>query len=335
MGVDVVDRAINTGHGLLHAAFGTFTAGSNHVVAVRCGAVANNFGIDFCPTPECVLQLFNHHHAAAAGNHEAITVCVIGTGGFVWRIIILGGQGAHGIEQAALAPVFFFTAASKDHILFAQLNLLNSLADAMGTGGTGRRDGVVHPLDLERGSQTGGNRTAHGAGDAVRANALDTTLTQCIDGLHLVLGGGSAGTGNQAGTWAGDLLFGQAAVCNGLLHGQVGKSSSIPHEAQDLAVNQLFQVNVYRAGNLAAQACLGVGRIETDTGASGTQAFSDCGLVRANAGNNANTGNNCTTHTLYPLKRISGSKQAYTQAFGAINFTTINADCTIGNRQDQ
>src|SRR5690554_343238 len=244
MGVDVVDRTFNTGHGLLHAAFSTFTAWGDHVVAVRSGTVTNYFGINFCATLERMLQLFNHHHTAATGNHEAITVCVIGAGGFVWCIIILGGQGAHGVEQAALAPVFFFTATGKDHVLFTQLNLFNGLTNTVGAGGTGRGHRVVDALDFERGGQAGGNGTAHGAGDAVGADALDAFLTQGINGFHLVLGGGPAGSGNQPGARAGNLLFGQAAVCNGLLHGQVSKRGSIAHEAQYFTVNQFFEIDI-------------------------------------------------------------------------------------------
>src|SRR5690554_5202513 len=35
------------------------------------------------------------------------------------------------------------------------------------------------------------------------------------------------------------------------------------------------------------------------------------------------------------LKRIGGSKQADTKTFGAIDFTTIHADCAIGNCQNK
>src|SRR5699024_9952896 len=148
-----------------------------HVITIGGGTVANDFGIDLGAALQGVLQLFDHHHAATAGNDETVTVGVVGTGSFVWGFVVLGGQGTHGVEQAALAPVFFFTATGEDNILFTQLNLFNCLANTMGTGGTGRGYGVVDALDFERGGQTGGNGAAHGAGDTVGADTLDAFFT--------------------------------------------------------------------------------------------------------------------------------------------------------------
>src|SRR5690606_28954946 len=160
------------GQRLLHAADGAFAAGRDHVVAVRGGAIAADLGIDVRTAGEGVFQLLDHHHAAAAGDDETVTLGVVGPRGFLGCFVVLGGQRAHGVEQEALAPVHLFTAAGKDHILFAQLDLLHGVADAMRTGGAGGRDRVVHTLDLGRSGQTGGNRTAHGARDPIRTDAL-------------------------------------------------------------------------------------------------------------------------------------------------------------------
>ena len=254
MGVQVVDGAFDGGHGLLHAAHGAFAARSNHVVAIGGGAVADDFGVDLGTTRLCVFQLLDHHHAAAAGDDETVTLGVVGAGGLFRGVVVLGGQGAHGIEQHGLAPVLLFTTTGEDNILLAQLDLLHGAADAMGTGGAGGGDGVVDALDLERGSQTGGNGAAHGARHAVWPDLLHAFLTQNVDGLHLVQRGGATAAGDQAGARVADLFFGQASVGDRLLHGQVGKGRGIAHEALDLAVDSGVQVDLHAAGDMAAQA---------------------------------------------------------------------------------
>src|SRR5690606_19372707 len=155
VGVQVVDRGVDGGERLLHAADRAFATGSNHVVAVASRAVADDFRVDVCATLEGVFQFLDHHHAAAASDDETVTFGVVGAGRFFRGVVVLGGKGAHGIEQAALAPVFFFAAAGKNHVLFAHLDLFHGAADAMRAGGTGRGNGVVHTLDLERRGQAG------------------------------------------------------------------------------------------------------------------------------------------------------------------------------------
>ncbi|MCY1429133.1 hypothetical protein D9M71_450370 [compost metagenome] len=192
--------------------------------------------------------------------------------------------------------MFFFTAAGEDHVLLAQLDLFHGLADAMRAGGAGRGDGEVHALDLEGSGQARGNGAAHGAGHAVWADALDAFLAQGVDGFHLVHGGSAAGAGDQAHARVGDLLGGQAGVFDGLLHGQVGIGSGIAHEAEDLAVDQLFKVQVHGAGNLAAQTHLRVGGVVADTGTAGAQVLGDGSFVIAQAGDDAQASNHDATH---------------------------------------
>lgn len=237
---------------------------------------------------------------AAAGDDEAVTLGVVGAGGLFRRLVVLGGEGAHGVEQAALAPVFLFAAAGEDHVLLAQLDLFHGLADAMRAGGAGGGDRVVDALDLERRGQAGRYGAAHGAGHAVWADALDAFLAQGIDGFHLVQGGSAAGAGDQAGAGVGNLFRSQAGVLDRLLHRQVGVGGGIAHEAEDLAIDQLFEVQVDRTGNVAAQAHLGVGRIEANAGPTRTEVGGNGVFVIAEAGNDAQTGDNDATHADNP-----------------------------------
>ena len=82
MGVQVVDWGVNGGHCHLHAADGAFAAWGHHVVAVGRRAVADDFRVDLGATGQSVFQLFNHDHAATAGNDETVTLGVVSAGGF-------------------------------------------------------------------------------------------------------------------------------------------------------------------------------------------------------------------------------------------------------------
>ncbi len=296
MGVEVVDRAFDGGHRLLHAAQRAFTARGNHVVAVGRGAVADDFRVDLGAALECVFQLLDHHHAATAGDDETVTLGVVGAGGFFRRVVVLAGEGAHGIEQAALAVVLFFTAAGEDHILLAHLDLLHGMADAVCAGGAGRSDGVVDALDAERGGQAGRDGAAHGARHAVWADALDALVAQDVNGFHLVDGRGTARAGDQADARIGDVIGAETRIFQSLLHGEIGVGRRITHETQNLAVDELFQVQIDRAGNLTAQTHVRVSLIETNTRAAGAQIGGDGLFVIAKAGNDTQAGDHDTTH---------------------------------------
>src|SRR5690606_12765802 len=217
-------------------------------------------------------------------------------------VVVLGGQGAHGVEQRGLTPVLLFTATGKDHVLLAHLDLLHGRADAVCAGGTGGGDRVVDALDLEGGGQTGGNGAAHGARHAIGPDLLHAFLAQDVHGFHLVQSGSTTAAGDQAGTHVADLLFTQAGIGDGLLHGQVGEGGGITHEALDLAVNGGVQVNLHAAGNLAAQAHFCVFGVMGNAGLAFFQAGSNAFQILAKAGDDAHTGNHDATHSGDPQK---------------------------------
>jgi hypothetical protein len=168
------------------------------------------------------------------------------------------------------------------------------------TGGAGGRDRVVQALDLERRGQARRNGAAHGPGNAVWADALDAFLAQDVQRFHLVQGRGAAGTGDQAGTRVGHLLFGQAGVSDRVFHGQVGVGRSVADEAIDLAIDQLFEVEVDGAGNLATQTHFSIFRVEPDARAACTQVSGDGLFVIAQARNDAQTSDNDAAHADNP-----------------------------------
>ncbi len=197
--------------------------------------------------------------------------------------------------------MFFFTATGEHDVLFAQLDLLHSVTDAVSTGGARGGDRVVHALDLERRGQASRNGAAHGPRDAVRADALDAFLTQDVQRFHLVQGRRATGTGDQAGTHVGNLLFGQAGVCDGVFHGQIGVSRRVADEAKkNLAIDQLFEGKVNGAGNLATQTHFSIFRVEPDARAACTQVSGDGLFVIAQARNDAQTSDNDAAHADNP-----------------------------------
>src|SRR5690606_25264375 len=145
--VDVVDRPPRGGHGLQHAARGTFTGGGHHVVAVGGGAVAGEFRVDGGAARQGMVERLDHQHTAAAGDDEAVALRVIGARGLVRRGVVLGGERAHGVEHAAQRPVLVLSATGEDEVLLAELDLLHGVADAVRAGGTGGGNGVVDALD--------------------------------------------------------------------------------------------------------------------------------------------------------------------------------------------
>ena len=98
MGIDIVHRPRHGSQRLLHAADSAFARGGHHVVAVGRGAVAYQLGVDFCAPCQGVVQLLQHQHATTAGDDEAIAVGIVGPGRALGGIVVLGRQGAHGIE---------------------------------------------------------------------------------------------------------------------------------------------------------------------------------------------------------------------------------------------
>jgi len=76
--VDVVDGGVEPLHGLLHAGNGTVARRGHHVFAIAGGTKAHHFGEDVGATGQGVVQAFQHHGTAAAGDHETIAVRVVG-----------------------------------------------------------------------------------------------------------------------------------------------------------------------------------------------------------------------------------------------------------------
>jgi hypothetical protein len=103
------------------------------------GTKADHFGQDGGAARLGVFQAFQHHGTAAAGDHEAVAVRVVGARGFFGCVVALARHGAHGVKQQAPCPrTAFFAATGEHHVLHAPLDLLGGNANAMRRGGTPR-----------------------------------------------------------------------------------------------------------------------------------------------------------------------------------------------------
>ncbi len=256
MRVQVVDRRVYAVHRHLHATYCAFTRRSNHVCAIGCCAIADDFRIDMRAARQSVLQLFDNNHTATARDDKPITVRIIGTGRFFRRIVIFGGQCAHRVELTGHFPAQLFAAASKNDVLFAQLDLFNRIADTVCGGRASGANGVVHAINFKRRSEAGGNAGCHCFRHHIRAHGFQTTrATHGVCAKDLEFRGAAAGTCNQADTRVILIDFRrQTGVGHCLLHRQISIDGGVAHKAHDFAVNEASGIQFYVAPYLATHA---------------------------------------------------------------------------------
>src|SRR5690606_8802601 len=106
MRVDVIDGAFHGGHRHLHAATGTFTAGGDHVAAVRGGTITDQFRVDFGTAGLGVFVFLDHQHAATTRDDKAIARGIKCTGCLGGSVVVFAGQSTHGVEHHGQGPVF-------------------------------------------------------------------------------------------------------------------------------------------------------------------------------------------------------------------------------------
>ncbi len=141
-----------------------------------------------------------------------------------------------------------------------------------------------------------------------------------------------------------DLVRRQARLGDGVLQGDMGIGRGIAHEAQLLAVDARFQVDVGHARHLAAHAQLGELRHGTDARAALAQRGLHGGEVVADAGNDARAGDDDTlSHAHAPASSRAGAaaaassffEQAHAQVGGHVDFLAVGQEARIADRHDQ
>ena len=162
---------------MLHAAHRALARGRHHVVAVGGRAVAGDLGIDLGAARLGVLEFFQHQHAGAAGDDEAVAVLVVGARGRLpacrctsttsrpWR-----RTGSTASSRSSSQPPAN-TMSCLPHWIS-----LGAVADAVVGGRAGRRDRIVDALDLEPGGERRRGGRRHRLRHRERADALGRAL---------------------------------------------------------------------------------------------------------------------------------------------------------------
>jgi len=133
-----------------------------------------------------------------------------------------------------------------------------AFADAVVGGRAGRRDRIVHALDLEPGGERRGGRRRHCLRHRERTDPLRALAPRDVGGLDHGAGGRAARAHDDAGALVGNLVFLEAGVAQGLLHGDVVPGRAQPEEPHGAAVDGFLRIEPRRTVDLAAEPELGV-----------------------------------------------------------------------------
>ena len=296
MRIDVVDWSLHFFDRHAHAAHRALARGRHHVGAVRRRAVTDKLGIDLGAARLGVVEFFEDENAAAAGDHEAVAVLVIGSAGLLRRLVELGRHRAHRVEQFAERPVELLAAAGEHHVLLAPLDHLGCVADAVRRSRAGRADRVVDALGLEPGGEIGRTGRGHRLGHGEGPDALWARGARRIGGGDDRFGRGAARADDQAGARIGDVFFFEPGIQDRLVHRHPAIAGAVALKAPGPAVDDGVEIDLQAAMNLAAEIhpCVVVGR--DDAGLGFAQRGDDFLAVVADGRNDAHPGYDDAAH---------------------------------------
>src|SRR5690606_40592637 len=140
-------------------------------------------------------------------------------------------------------------------------------------------DGAAAAADAGRRRPRGRSGRPRRARPQARPGLAHAAVAQQVAGLDLPLRRATAGAGGQAGTRVAHVVVGQAGVGDRVAHRHVGIRRRVAHEPLELAVDLRIEVDLRLAGDLAAQAELGVFGHEADTWPERAQRVADTRLV--------------------------------------------------------
>ena len=215
------------------AAHGGFF-GAGDVAAVAVGAVADDFGDDVGAARAGVFQLFEHHHAAAFAQHQAVARGIVGARGERCFAVAAAG-GVQGVEHEYFRRTQLVGAAGEHHRDFAEFNGFVGIADALAAGSAGAGSGNQAAGQAEENRHVGGGGVRHHAYIGVGAEVVGLVGEHQTDVEYV---GGAAGrrAGGHAHAAVAD---GRVAEQAGLLERLFGGVGAVlrqrPHAAQLLA----------------------------------------------------------------------------------------------------
>ena len=97
--LNLINIDFGVGQCTQHSAARAVHAGRSHVAGVSTHAETGKLAINPGTTRFGVFVFFEHHHAGALAQHKAVAVFVPGTAGGL-RVVVAGGQRAHGSKAA-------------------------------------------------------------------------------------------------------------------------------------------------------------------------------------------------------------------------------------------
>lgn len=180
--IDVADRLrrqAGVGQSQFHGDAHGAGVGTGDVGAVRVAAEADDFGVDARAARLRMFQRFQHQHAAAFADHQAVAVAVVGTRREAGRVVLLAG-GVQGVEHHGFAGAEFFGAAGQHQRLAAVADRLVGVADALaarGAGAGGRNDAA---LEFEENADIGRGGVRHHADVGVGVQVVGDAVEQHV-----------------------------------------------------------------------------------------------------------------------------------------------------------
>ncbi len=117
------------------------------MIGIAVHAEADQLGVNAGAAPPGVFVFFQHQHAGAVAQHEAVTLGVPRAAGR--RRVVVARRQRLGRRKATNAGRTGreFRATCNDDVLFATLDGASREADAMRPGGTRRHDGVIRTFE--------------------------------------------------------------------------------------------------------------------------------------------------------------------------------------------
>ena len=168
--------------------------GAGDVAAVAVGAVADDFGDDVCAACLGVFQFFQHHHAAAFAEHEAVACAVIWAGG-EFGLVVAAAGGVEAVEHVGFGRAELVCTAGQHHGDFAVFDGFVGVAYALAAGGAGAGGGNQAAGEAEEDGHVGGGGVRHHAHIGVGVEIVGLVGEQQADVEHV----GSAAAGRTGG----------------------------------------------------------------------------------------------------------------------------------------
>ena len=248
---------------------------------------AGQFRVDRSAARTRMGQRFEHEHARAGTEHEAVARDVVRTRGALGRRVESAREHAHRIEHQRRVVVQLFAAAGEHDLLPAASDQLHRLADRQRRCRASGRRRIADALQSEHMRHIRRHRAAHGLRNDERRRPLDTA---CGDELDCgVIGRQRPGprADHRTGRGRAQRRGRQACIVDRHARRMAGEARRVAHEAFELARERSLAGERRRACDLARQASFGPRIDSCDTRAPGPQAIGH-GVERiAEAGDDA------------------------------------------------